>query len=57
MCEGFGQRTCLELGHAPDVCNGCDKQTTCPLRKRYYVADAAQANYRGILRAASSWRG
>ena len=49
MCEDFRQRTCLELGHAPYVCNGCDRQTTCPLRKRYYVADAAQANYRGTL--------
>ena len=49
MCEDFRQRTCLELGHAPYVCNGCDRQTTCPLRKRYYVADAAQTNYRGTL--------
>ena len=49
MCEDFRQRTCLELGHAPYVCNGCDRQTKCPLRKRYYVADAAQTNYRGTL--------
>ena len=49
MCEDFRQRTCLELGHAPYVCNGCEKQTRCPLRKRYYVADAAQTNYRGTL--------
>ena len=49
MCEDFRQRTCADLGHAPYVCNGCDRQTRCPLRKRYYVADAAQENYRGIL--------
>ena len=49
MCGDFRQRTCLELGHAPYVCNGCNRQTTCPLRKRYYVADAAQTNYRGTL--------
>lgn len=49
MCEDFRQRTCADLGHAPYVCNGCDRQTRCPLRKRYYVADAAQENYKGIL--------
>ena len=49
MCEDFRQRTCTDLGHAPYVCNGCDRQTRCPLRKRYYVADAAQENYEGIL--------
>ena len=49
MCEGFRPRTCNRLGRAPYVCNGCDRQSVCPLRKRFYVADAAQANYRGIL--------
>ena len=54
-CEDFRQKVCDDLGHAPYVCNGCDRQTVCPLRKRYYVADAAQANYRGTL--AESRRG
>ena len=49
MCEDFRQRTCADLGHAPYVCNGCDRQNTRPLRKRLYVADAAQENYKGIL--------
>lgn len=49
MCEDFRQKTCPDLGCAPYVCNGCDKQLRCPLRKRYYVADAAQSNYRGTL--------
>lgn len=49
MCEDFRQRTCADLGHAPYVCNGCDRQNTRPLRKRFYVADAAQENYKGIL--------
>ncbi|MBQ0033622.1 MAG: helix-turn-helix domain-containing protein [bacterium] len=31
---------------------GCNRQTRCPLRKRDYVADAAQENYKGILRDA-----
>ena len=49
MCEDFRQKVCDDLGHAPYVCNGCEKQTKCPLRKRYYVADAAQTSYRGTL--------
>ena len=49
MCEDYVRRTCPKLGRAPYVCNGCEKQNVCPLRKRFYVADAAQANYRGIL--------
>ena len=49
MCEDYVRRVCPKLGRAPYVCNGCDKQNACPLRKRFYVADAAQANYRGIL--------
>ena len=49
MCEDYRRRTCEKLGRAPYVCNGCDRQSSCPLRKRYYVAEAAQKNYRGIL--------
>ena len=49
MCEGFRPRTCNRLGRAPYVRNGCDRQNVCPPRKRFYIADAAQANYRGIL--------
>ena len=49
MCEDYVRRTCPKLGRAPYVCNGCEKQNVCPLRKRFYVADAAQSNYRGIL--------
>ena len=49
VCEDFRQKVCDDLGHAPYVCNGCEKQTKCPLRKRYYVADAAQTSYRGTL--------
>ena len=49
MCEDYVRRTCPKLGRAPYVCNGCERQNICPLRKCFYVADAAQANYRGIL--------
>lgn len=30
MCEDFRQKTCPDLGCAPYVCNGCDKQLRCP---------------------------
>ena len=36
MCEDFKQKVCEKLGYAPYVCNGCDKQMRCPLRKRCY---------------------
>ena len=49
MCEDFREKTCEELGHVPYVCNGCDRQTRCPLRKRYYDAETAQKNYSGTL--------
>ena len=49
MCDEFKPKSCPELRHAPYVCNGCEKQLRCPLRKRFYVADAAQTNYRSTL--------
>ena len=49
MCEDFHEKKCEELGHVPYVCNGCDRQAVCPLRKRYYDAEAAQKNYSGTL--------
>ena len=49
MCGDFREKTCEELGHVPYVCNGCDRQPRCPLRKRYYDAETAQRNYSGTL--------
>ena len=49
MCEDYSRRSCPKLENPPYVCNGCDEQSICPLRKRFYDADAAQRNYRGIL--------
>lgn len=37
------------LNRAPYVCNDCEKERNCPLRKRYYIASAAHANYAGTL--------
>lgn len=49
MCEDYRRRSCPKLGKPPYVCNGCAEQNSCPLRKRFYDADAAQKNYKGIL--------
>ena len=48
-CPDFREAFCPRLNRAPYVCNGCAREHNCPLRKRYYVADAAQTNYRGTL--------
>ena len=53
-CPEFREAVCERLGNAPYVCNGCEKFHNCPLMKRLYVADCAQANYRGTLRASRS---
>ena len=49
ICEDYSMKSCPKLGRAPYVCNGCDRQRSCPLRKRFYIAESAQKNYRGIL--------
>ena len=48
-CPDFIEAVCDRLDRAPYVCNGCEREHNCPLRKRYYIASGAQANYRGIL--------
>ena len=49
MCEDFHEKICEKLWHVPYVCNGCERQNRCPLRKSYYNAEAAQKNYSGML--------
>ena len=48
-CPDFIEARCPRLSRAPYVCNGCGKERNCPLRKRYYIASAAHANYTGTL--------
>ena len=45
---------CHGLAAAPFVCNGCDRKAKCPLPKKLYVAEGAQARYRGALVASRS---
>ena len=48
-CPDFREAVCVRLNRAPYVCNGCEREHNCPLKKRYYIAAGAQANYRGVL--------
>ena len=49
LCPNFREAVCERLNRAPYVCNGCEKEHNCPMRKRYYIASSAQVNYRGTL--------
>ena len=50
-CPRFFEACCERWAKAPYVCNGCDHEPHCPLRKKYYRAAGAQANYEGTLHA------
>lgn len=49
FCHDFVEATCPRLDSAPYVCNGCENEHNCSLRKFYYIASAAQSNYRSLL--------
>ena len=44
QCKDFEMRVCERLVRPPFVCNGCVKERTCPLPKKFYIAKVAQAN-------------
>ncbi|WP_278410527.1 helix-turn-helix domain-containing protein [Alistipes shahii] len=50
-CPRFFEAGCERWAKAPYVCNGCEREPHCPLRKKYYRAAGAQANYEGTLHA------
>ena len=43
-CADFLPRTCHRLTSSPFVCNGCERERSCPLPKKFYIADGAQAH-------------
>ena len=49
-CPSFREASCHRLARPPFVCNGCEKEHNCPMRKKFYIPEAAQANYEGTLR-------
>ena len=50
VCPDFVERTCARLDVPSRVCNGCADLKSCPMMKRLYVADGAQANRDSLLR-------
>ena len=48
-CPDFREAVCERLSRAPFVCNGCEHERSCPLMKRFYLADGAEAAYRSTL--------
>lgn len=48
-CASFKEEVCAKLSAAPYVCNGCKEEPRCVLRKRYYLHNPAQKNYRELL--------
>lgn len=49
VCPEFREDVCAMLTTAPYVCNGCGEEARCVLRKRYYLHNPAQKNYRDLL--------
>ena len=44
-CPNFREASCPRLATPPFVCNGCEKERECALRKKFYVAPVTQAQY------------
>ncbi len=49
VCPDFREEICQKLNTPPYVCNGCQSECVCVLRKRYYHHNPAHTNYRDIL--------
>ena len=49
MCPEFKEEVCTKLAAPPYVCNGCQEEPRCVLRKRYYLHRPAHQNYRNLL--------
>ena len=49
VCPKFKEEVCAKLATAPYVCNGCEAETRCVLRKHYYLHHPAHKHYRDIL--------
>lgn len=52
VCPDFEEIVCRSLSRPPYVCNGCTREGICVLRKKFYVAKAAQEAYEKLLSSA-----
>jgi IS30 family transposase len=51
-CPHYKEEVCFKLKEAPYVCNGCEQEHACVLKKRFYLHSPAHKNYREILETA-----
>lgn len=49
VCPEFVEEQCQRLGQAPYVCNGCETEHLCTLKKQYYLHRPAHIAYREKL--------
>ena len=49
ICPDFHEDICHWLSQPPYVCNGCPDEHRCVLRKKYYIHDQAEIEYREVL--------
>lgn len=54
ICYDFSEEHCSLLSKAPYVCNGCERQFKCQLRKFIYDANQAHNSYKELLRDSRS---
>lgn len=52
VCPDFEEIICEKLDKPPYVCNGCTSESSCDLRKKFYLAAVAQKAYENLLTAA-----
>jgi IS30 family transposase len=52
VCPDFEEKKCEKLDKPPYVCNGCTGESSCVLRKKFYIAAVAQKAYEELLTAA-----
>jgi len=50
VCPDFVEELCQRLDRPPYVCNGCETEHVCTLRKRYYLHQSAQTTYKKLLK-------
>jgi IS30 family transposase len=49
LCDLYEEEVCSRFYVPPYVCNGCEHERRCPLRKRYYIHNQAHKAYREML--------
>lgn len=49
VCPEFVEEHCQRLSLPPYVCNGCESEHACTLKKRFYLHRQAQTTYKEVL--------